>query len=129
MTKITHKTALLESSTCCHSLFSRGRARNDAALDQKIGVAIRPQQAHGPRMFNYDVAAELFFGQPGMHTRSRVGYRRFSSASTAVQFAVEKLSADVLKGTCLEVNEERFSAADIRSLYEHADFPLARKAR
>lgn len=80
-------------------------------------------------MFNYEAAAELFYGQPGMRTRSRVGYRRFSTASTAVQFAVEKLSADVLKGTCLEVNEERFSAADIRSLYEHADFPLARKAR
>lgn len=79
-------------------------------------------------MFDYDAKAELFFGHPGMRMRSKVGYRRFSHASTAVQFAVESLAPAIFNGTFLEVNEDRFNAAEIRSLYEHADFPLARKA-
>jgi hypothetical protein len=78
-------------------------------------------------MFDYEASAELFFGHPGMRSRSKVGYRRFPHASTAVQFAVEQLAPAMLNGTFLEVNENRFNAAEIRSLYEHQDFPLARK--
>jgi hypothetical protein len=78
-------------------------------------------------MFDYDAAAELFFGHPGMRARGKVGYRRFANASSAVLFAVEQLAPTVLNGTFLEVNDDRFNAAEIRSLYEHIDFPLARK--
>jgi hypothetical protein len=91
-------------------------------------MAIGRRQAHGRKMFDYDAAAELFFGHPGMRARSKVGYRRFTRASNAVLFAVEQLAPAVLNGTFLEVNENRFNAAEIRSLYEREDFPLARKA-
>jgi hypothetical protein len=79
-------------------------------------------------MFDYEAAAELFFGHPGVKTRSKVGYRRFAQASSAVLFAVEQLTPAVLNGTFLEVNDDRFNATEIRSLYEHADFPLTRRA-
>jgi hypothetical protein len=78
-------------------------------------------------MFDYDAAAELFFGHPGVRARSKVGYRRFAHASGAVLFAVEQLAPALLNGAFLEVNDDRFNAAEIRSLYEHADFPLARR--
>jgi hypothetical protein len=81
-----------------------------------------------PPMFDYDAAAELFFGHPGVRARSKVGYRRFAHASNAVLFAVEQLAPALLNGAFLEVNDDRFNAAEIRSLYEHADFPLARRA-
>jgi hypothetical protein len=99
--------------------------RGDAR--RKIDVAIARQQAHGRAMFDYEASAELFFGHPGVRSRSKVGYRRFPHASTAVLFAVEQLAPAMLNGTFLEVNENRFNAAEIRSLYEHEDFPLVRK--
>ena len=79
------------------------------------------------RMFNYDAAAGLYFGRPGVHARKATGYRRFASASAAVLFAIEQLAPAQLDFALLEVDEDRFSAADIRLLYESADFPLARK--
>lgn len=88
--------------------------------------AVAIHDPEGPT-FDYDAAAELFFGNRSLRVGSKVGYRRFSRASAAVLFAVETLSPDALTGTFLEVNEERFNGAEIRSLYEHADFPLARK--
>ena len=78
-------------------------------------------------MFNYDAAAGLYFGRPGVHARKATGYRRFASASAAVLFAIEQLAPAQLDFALLEVDEDRFSAADIRLLYESADFPLARK--
>jgi hypothetical protein len=92
-----------------------------------ISMAIRDVEAHGRHMFDYDATAELFFGHPSMRTRNKVGYRRFARAASAVLFAVEQLSPAVLHGTFLEVNDDRFNAAEIRSLYDHVDFPLARK--
>jgi hypothetical protein len=79
-------------------------------------------------MFNYDAAAGLYFGRPGVQARKATGYRRFASAAAAVLFAVEQLGPAQLDFALLEIDEERFSAADIRLLYESADFPLARKA-
>jgi hypothetical protein len=79
-------------------------------------------------MFDYNANAELFFGHPGVRTRNKVGYRRFARAASAVLFAVEQLSPTILHGTFLEVNDDRFNATEIRSLYDHVDFPLARKA-
>jgi hypothetical protein len=80
------------------------------------------------RMFNYDAAAGLYFGRPGVQARKATGYRRFASAAAAVLFAVEQLGPAQLDFALLEIDEDRFSAADIRLLYESADFPLARKA-
>ena len=80
------------------------------------------------RMFNYDAAAGLYYGRPGVHARKATGYRRFASAAAAVLFAIEQLAPAQLDFALLEVDEDRFSAAEIRGLYESADFPLARKA-
>jgi hypothetical protein len=79
-------------------------------------------------MFDYDAAAELYFGHPNARTRRKVGYRRFPRAATAIQFAAEQLAPAARDSAFLEVNDARFNAAEIRELYEHTDFPLARRA-
>lgn len=76
--------------------------------------------------FDYNAEAELF---PSRAVRRQpVGYRRFARAADAIRFAIEELPAQALAGAWLEVDEERFDAADIRRLYEHADYPLQRSA-
>jgi hypothetical protein len=77
--------------------------------------------------FDYTAAAELF------PTRSRkgnrpMGYRRFAKAADAIRFAIEELPPELLIGAHLEVNEERFNCDGIRRLYEHAEYPLVRRA-
>ncbi len=54
-------------------------------------------------------------------------YRRFDSGAEAIRFAIEELPSDVLFGTVLEVNEQRFDAAQIRKLYESKAYPLQRR--
>ena len=56
-------------------------------------------------------------------------YWRFSSAAAAIHFAVENLSPELLQNALLEVDEERFTADQIRSLYEDTTFPLQRNMR
>jgi hypothetical protein len=77
--------------------------------------------------FNYSAEAELF---PGRSLRSRVrsvGYKRFVRAADAIKFAIEELPQAALAGACLQIDEERFDARDIRHLYERSDFPLPRR--
>jgi hypothetical protein len=56
-----------------------------------------------------------------------VTYRRFDSGAEAIRFAIEELPSDVLFGTVLEVNEQRFDATQIRKLYESKAYPLQRR--
>jgi hypothetical protein len=82
-----------------------------------------------PAMFDYDAAAELWFGHAGGRARKGIGYRRFGQAAAAVQFAVEQLAPAAFNGAFLEVHDERYNADEIRLLYEHARFPLVLTAQ
>src|SRR5436305_7465124 len=77
--------------------------------------------------FNYAAEAELF---PTKNRRSKsapFAYRRFERAADAIRFAVEDLPADAFAGAYLEVGEIRFDRRGIRELYDHAEYPHARK--
>jgi len=77
--------------------------------------------------FNYAAEAELF---PTKNRRSKsapFAYRRFERAADAIRFAVEDLPADAFAGAYLEVGEVRFDRRGIRELYDHAEYPHARK--
>jgi hypothetical protein len=77
-------------------------------------------------MINYHASADLFTKHSGMNVRQKTTYRRFSSAADAINFAVEHLTPDLLESALLEVDEERFTANQIRSFYDDAAFPLQR---
>lgn len=79
-------------------------------------------------MFDYGADAELFPRRSGLKARNKLSYRRFSTAAEAIAFAIETLTPDMLNGAYLEVNEERFDASQIRSLYDDARFPRQRSA-
>jgi hypothetical protein len=83
-------------------------------------------QAKKVGSFDYSAPAELF------PTRSRkgnrpMGYRRFAKAAEAIRFAIEELAPELLVGAHLEVEGDRFDSDGIRRLYEHAEYPLARR--
>jgi hypothetical protein len=77
--------------------------------------------------FDYAAPAEVFACKSRGSSPRPVIYRRFGSGAEAIQFAIEELPSDVLFGTVLEVNEERFDAAQIRKLYESKAYPLQRR--
>jgi len=79
-------------------------------------------------MFDYSADAELYPRRSGLRARNKLGYRRFSTAAEAIAFAIETLPPELLNGAYLEVNEERFDASQIRSLYDDARFPRPRSA-
>jgi hypothetical protein len=81
--------------------------------------------------FDYGSAAELFSPRDRSakpRSKPRACYRRFAQAADAIRFAIEELPPELLSGTCLEVEEERFDRDGIRLLYDDAAYPLARRA-
>jgi hypothetical protein len=77
--------------------------------------------------FDYSAFAELYPTKSYKRRAGCVTYKRFEVAAEAVRFAVEELPSELLLGTYLEVEEERFNGKQIRSLYESNDYPLPRK--
>jgi len=79
-------------------------------------------------LFDYSTEAELFSTGLKKSRRPPLGYKRFARAADAVRFAIEDLPSHLLVGTYLEVGELRYEGAEIRRLYDSADYPLARPA-
>lgn len=77
--------------------------------------------------FDYEAAAELFPTRKRLPRRQPLGYKRFAHAADAIRFAMEDLSADLLAGAFLEVEERRYDSDGIRRLYESIKYPLARR--
>ena len=77
--------------------------------------------------FDYKAAAELFPTRRRIPRRQPIGYKRFAQAAQAIRFAMEDVAPELLVGACLEVDEQRYGSADIRRLYESAEYPLARR--
>jgi hypothetical protein len=77
--------------------------------------------------FDFSAQAELFPARGRGMRRSPVTYKRFDSAADAIRFAMEELEPDLLSGAVLEVEEERFDSAAIRTLYASPEYPLKRK--
>ncbi len=78
--------------------------------------------------FDYASAAELFPSK-SPYKSGRVSYRRFTTAAEAVRYAIEDMPAPLLRGSLLEVDEQRFDGIQIRGLYDAAAFPLVRTER
>jgi hypothetical protein len=77
--------------------------------------------------FDYTALAELYPTRSYKRRAGCVTYKRFEVAAEAVRFAMEELPSELLLGTYLEVEEERFNGKQIRLLYESKDYPLPRK--
>ena len=75
--------------------------------------------------FDYNAPAELFPSRT-KSGKGRMKYRRFDTAAEALQFAIEEMPPPVLLGAYLEVEEQRFGADEMRSLYGSAAYPLRR---
>jgi hypothetical protein len=77
--------------------------------------------------FDYLSAAELFPTRAAKGGRNGLRYKRFAHAADAIRFAIEELPPALLAGAHLQVEEQRFDAAGIRSLYEDPAFPLPKR--
>lgn len=77
--------------------------------------------------FNYSATAELFPSRNGRRS-SMMNYKRFKTAAEAVRYAIEDMPEILLRGSLLEVDEQRFSGEQIRDLYSAESFPLPRAA-
>jgi hypothetical protein len=76
--------------------------------------------------FDYAAPAELFPIRSRISKHQSVSYKRFDTSAEAIRFAMEELAPDLLAGTYLEVDEQRFDGVGMRNLYASADYPLPR---
>jgi len=79
----------------------------------------------GVSAFDYRAPAELFTSKAA---KRPIRYTRFKNAAKAVQYAIEELPRELLIGTTLEVNEDRYDCYGIRQLYENPNYPFRRKS-
>jgi hypothetical protein len=76
--------------------------------------------------FDYAAPAEVYACRSRGSNPRQVTYRRFASGAEAIRFTIEELPEDVLSGTVIEANEQRFDATAIRNLYRSGAYPLLR---
>ena len=73
--------------------------------------------------FDFTAAAALLCSPDKRASRRLL---RFEDAAEAIRHAIEQLSGESLRGSVLEVGEERYDAGLIQKLYASNDYPLAR---
>lgn len=78
--------------------------------------------------FNYHAPAELYPSRRFAKSSQSL-YRRFGTATDAIQHLMEELPSLAVAGAILEVDENRYDGAAIRRLYESSDYPLPRRAK
>ena len=76
--------------------------------------------------FSYNETAEVYASRGRGVAKRPVIYKRFDTGSEAVRYVMEGLSPDMRGGAVIEAGDGRFTAADIRQLYDSPDYPLAR---
>lgn len=74
--------------------------------------------------FDFDQSADLF---ARAHRAQHVKYYKFPTAAQAIRFAIEQLPQNLRGGLVMEIDEVRYRAPEILTLYQRADFPLARQ--
>ena len=79
--------------------------------------------------FDYAASAELYMPKRKPGARQALSYRRFTTATEAIRFAVEELPAVRTLGAWMQVGEERFNSEDIQRLYESTSYPRRRRTR
>jgi len=79
--------------------------------------------------FDYAASAELNMPKRKPGARQALSYRRFTTATKAIRFAVEELPAVRTLGAWMQVGEERFNGDDIQRLYESTSYPRRRRVR
>jgi len=79
--------------------------------------------------FDYAASAELYMPKRKPGARQALSYRRFTTATEAIRFAVEELPAVRTLGAWMQVGEERFNSEDIQRLYESTSYPRRRRMR
>ena len=76
--------------------------------------------------FDYNEPADVFVASRRLSKRYPMAYHRFQTGAEAIRFVIEVLGADKLLATVVEGSEVRLAGAEIRSLYDSADYPLSR---
>jgi hypothetical protein len=94
---------------------------------QSINRARWQSQIRDLTGFDFRAPAELYPSR-SRRVRGPFSYKRFNTAAEAVRFAIEQMPEGALLGATLEVNEARYTEAEMRALYESPAFPLKRAA-
>ena len=76
--------------------------------------------------FDYNEPADVFVASRRLSKRYPMAYHRFQTGAEAIRFVIEVLGADKLLATVVEGSKVRLAGAEIRSLYDSADYPLSR---
>jgi hypothetical protein len=75
--------------------------------------------------FDFGAPAELFSSAGHGAARGSMQYRRFATGAQAIRYAIEDLPAALLRGSIIQVDDDRFDARQIRELYDCPAYPLA----
>lgn len=73
--------------------------------------------------FDLEIPADVFVGPIRRSGRQPMVYLRFATGAAAIRHVIEAVKTDYLLWASIETDEGRIEAADIKALYDCADFP------